>query len=57
MLEKIGQPKTHLELKKMIKEVDKTNSGTISYREFLEMMLGSKHSVLRLYVYKAVVLS
>jgi len=48
MLEKIGQPKTHLECKKMIKEVDKTNSGTINYREFLDMMLGSKNSVLRL---------
>jgi len=48
MLEKIGQPKTHLECKKMIKEIDKTNSGTINYREFLDMMLGSKNSVLRL---------
>jgi len=48
MLEKIGQPKTHLECKKMIKEIDKTNSGTIHYREFLDMMLGSKNSVLRL---------
>jgi len=48
MLEKIGQPKTHLECEKMIKEVDKTNSGTIHYREFLDMMLGSKNSVLRL---------
>jgi len=48
MLEKIGQAKTHLECKKMIKEVDKTNSGTIDYREFLDMMLGSKNSVLRL---------
>jgi len=48
MLEKIGQPKTHLECKKMIKEIDKTNSGTINYREFLDMMLGSKSSVLRL---------
>jgi len=48
MLEKIGQPKTHLECKKMIKEVDKTNSGTINYREFLDMMLGSKNSVLPL---------
>jgi allograft inflammatory factor 1 len=48
MLEKIGQPKTHLECKKMIKEIDKTDSGTINYREFLDMMLGSKNSVLRL---------
>jgi len=50
MLEKIGQPKTHLECKKMIKEVNKRDSDTINYREFLDMMLGSKNSVLRLYV-------
>jgi allograft inflammatory factor 1 len=48
MLEKIGQPKTHLECKKMIKEVNKSDTGTINYREFLDMMLGSKNSVLRL---------
>ena len=27
MMEKLGQPKTHLELKKMIAEVDTNNSG------------------------------
>ena len=27
MMEKLGQAKTHLELKKMIAEVDTTNSG------------------------------
>lgn len=48
MLEKLGQAKTHLELKKMIQEVDTTDSGTISYREFLNMMLGSKSTVLKL---------
>ncbi|XP_064608832.1 allograft inflammatory factor 1-like [Liolophura sinensis] len=48
MMEKLGQAKTHLELKKMISEVDTTNSGTISYHEFLNMMLGNKHSVLKL---------
>jgi hypothetical protein len=31
MMEKLGQPKTHLELKKMIAQVDKTGSGTIEY--------------------------
>ena len=30
MMEKLGQAKTHLELKKMIAEVDKTNSGAYS---------------------------
>ena len=29
MMEKLGQAKTHLELKKMIAEVDKTNSGAV----------------------------
>jgi len=48
MMEKLGQAKTHLELKKMIAEVDTTNSGTISYTEFLTMMLGKKSSVLKL---------
>lgn len=40
MMEKLGQPKTHIELKKMIAQVDTDGSGTISYYEFLEMMLG-----------------
>eukprot|EP00055_Hartaetosiga_balthica_P003166 m.6731 g.6731 ORF g.6731 m.6731 type:complete len:144 (-) comp2645_c0_seq1:82-513(-) len=48
MMEKMGQPKTHLELKKMIAEVDSHNSGTIHYDDFLNMMLGSKSSVLKL---------
>jgi allograft inflammatory factor 1 len=48
MMEKLGQAKTHLELKKMIAEVDKTNSGTIHYNEFLDMMLGKKSSILKL---------
>jgi len=48
MLEKLGQAKTHLEVKKMIGEVDKTNTGTISYREFIDMMLGPHTSVLKL---------
>ena len=29
MMEKLGQAKTHLELKKMIAEVDTRNSGTL----------------------------
>jgi len=48
MMERLGTPKTHLELTKMIRQVDTTNSGTITYREFLEMMLGSRTSVLKL---------
>jgi len=48
MMEKLDQAKTHLEIKKMIAEVDTTKSGTITYREFLAMMLGPKSSVLRI---------
>ncbi|XP_046556201.1 allograft inflammatory factor 1-like [Haliotis rubra] len=48
MLEKLGQAKTHLELKKMIQEVDTTKSGTINYTDFVMMMLGNKSSVLKL---------
>ena len=32
MMENMGQAKTHLQLKRMIKQVDTTNSGTINYR-------------------------
>ena len=46
MMEKLGQAKTHLEIKKMIAEVDTNNSGTIHYREFLNMMLGKRSSVI-----------
>ncbi|ELU09289.1 hypothetical protein CAPTEDRAFT_170374 [Capitella teleta] len=48
MMEKLGQAKTHLELKKMISEVDKSNTGVICYRDFVDMMLGAKTSVLKL---------
>ena len=48
MLEKLGQAKTHLELKKMIQEVDTVGNGTINYRDFVNMMLGTKTSVLKL---------
>lgn len=47
MMEKIGQPKTHLELKKMIQEVDSTGKGTINFRDFLIMMTGKKSSILQ----------
>ncbi|EFA82596.1 calcium-binding protein [Heterostelium album PN500] len=47
MMEKIGQTKTHLELKKMIAEVDSTGKGTINFRDFLIMMTGKKSSILQ----------
>ncbi|XP_052243653.1 allograft inflammatory factor 1-like isoform X1 [Dreissena polymorpha] len=49
MMEKLGQAKTHLEIKKMISEIDSTNSGTICYRDFVMMMIGPKSSILKLY--------
>ena len=33
MMEKLGEPQTHLGLKGMIKEVDEDNDGEISFRE------------------------
>merc|ERR1712071_152720 len=48
MMEKMGQAKTHLELKKMIKEVDREDRGAISYNDFVFMMLDAKSSVLKL---------
>lgn len=36
MMEKLGQAKTHLELKKMIAEVDTTNSGLLTKYELVE---------------------
>jgi len=35
-MEKLGQAKTHLELKKMIAEVDTTNSGLLMKHELVE---------------------
>jgi len=48
MMEKLGQAKTHLELKKIIAQVDLNNSGNICYNEFVIMMLGKVSSVLRM---------
>ncbi|NXT81585.1 AIF1L factor, partial [Zapornia atra] len=48
MMEKMGAPKTHLELKKMISEVTGGVSETISYQDFVNMMLGKRSAVLKL---------
>ncbi|XP_042250504.1 allograft inflammatory factor 1-like [Thunnus albacares] len=49
MMEKLGVPKTHLELKKMIVEVTGgSSSNTIDYRDFVKMMLGKRSAVLKL---------
>ncbi|KAM4635781.1 allograft inflammatory factor 1-like [Polymixia lowei] len=48
MMEKLGVPKTHLEVKKMISEVTGGSSNTINYRDFVRMMLGKRSAVLKL---------
>ncbi|KAM8934454.1 allograft inflammatory factor 1-like [Pelodytes ibericus] len=48
MMEKLGVPKTHLEVKKMIAEVTGGISETISYRDFCKMMMGKRSAVLKL---------
>ena len=42
MMEKLGEPQTHLGLKAMIKEVDEDNDGQISFREV--SVRGSEYS-------------
>ncbi|BFZ25357.1 hypothetical protein BsWGS_28396 [Bradybaena similaris] len=48
LLEHLGQPKTHLEVVKMIKEVDSTQKEAINYTDFAKMMLGPKSTVLKI---------
>ncbi|CAO2597539.1 Allograft inflammatory factor 1-like [Lemmus lemmus] len=48
MMEKLGVPKTHLEMKKMILEATGCVIDTISYRDFVNMMLGKCSAVLQL---------
>lgn len=48
MLEKLGVPKTHLELKKLIKEVSSGSGETFSYSDFLRMMLGKRSAILKM---------
>ncbi|KAM6936323.1 allograft inflammatory factor 1-like [Lycodopsis pacificus] len=49
MLEKLGLAKTHLELKKMMAEVaGGPSKDTLSYSDFLNMMLGKRNGILKL---------
>ncbi|KAJ8288048.1 hypothetical protein COCON_G00007070 [Conger conger] len=49
MLEKLGVAKTHLDLKKMMSEiVGGTSHDTISYTDFVSMMLGKRNAILKL---------
>ncbi|KAK5581468.1 hypothetical protein RB653_001501 [Dictyostelium firmibasis] len=47
LMEKINQPKTYLELKKMIEQVDSTGKGAINFRDFIKMMTGKTSSILQ----------
>lgn len=48
MLEKLGVPKTHMELKKLIREVSGSSGETFSYSDFLKMMLGKRSAILKM---------
>ncbi|XP_055983553.1 allograft inflammatory factor 1 [Sorex fumeus] len=48
MLEKLGVAKTHLELKKLIREVSGGSGETFSYSDFLRMMLGKRSAILKM---------
>ena len=50
MMEKLGQAKTHLELKKMIAEVDTNNSGRSTYITVLFSIGSPMHTYKVMYV-------
>jgi len=47
MMEKLGEPQTHLALKEMIKTVDEDNDGCISFREFMLIFHYAREGTLR----------
>ncbi|XP_065052300.1 EF-hand domain-containing protein D2-like [Rhopilema esculentum] len=47
MMEKLGEPQTHLGLKEMIKAVDEDNDGQISFREFMLIFKYAKDGTLQ----------
>lgn len=49
LYESIKQPKTHLELVKIMNEVA-PGKESIAYEDFVSMILGKKNSVLKLYI-------
>jgi len=48
LMERLGEPKTHLQLKDMMAKVDREHTGKITYNDFLFLMLGKSNSVLHL---------
>lgn len=47
MMEKLGEPQTHLGLKDMIKAVDEDSDGQISFREFMLIFKFAKEGTLQ----------
>uniref|UniRef100_A0A8C4WZZ9 Allograft inflammatory factor 1-like n=1 Tax=Eptatretus burgeri TaxID=7764 RepID=A0A8C4WZZ9_EPTBU len=47
-MENLGVPKTYLELKTIMKEVAKGKSNSVSYRDFLTIMLGKRSATSKL---------
>ena len=57
MMEKLGEPQTHLALKEMIRTVDEDNDGQISFREvrryiimYMDVMIVNGDGVVYVYV-------
>ncbi|XP_060613146.2 allograft inflammatory factor 1-like [Anolis sagrei] len=48
MMEELGCPKTHLELKKMMAEITREVRHTIAYTDFVKLMLGKRSAVPKL---------
>ena len=57
MMEKLGDPQTHIGLKAMIKEVDENGDGTISQREFFLIFRKARNGELQVEGLKTVVAS
>ena len=55
MMEKLGDPQTHIGLKEMIREVDENGDGTISQREFFLIFRKAKNGELQVEGLKTVV--
>ena len=57
MMEKLGEPQTHLALKEMIRTVDEDNDGQISFREvrryiimYMDVMIVNGDGIVYVYV-------
>jgi Ca2+-binding EF-hand superfamily protein len=48
MMEKLGEPQTHLALKEMIKAIDEDNDGEISFREFMLIFRYARNGTLEI---------